>query len=83
MVGGRLIQIAMLSPAAANFWRLWCVNGTDELAVNVRLRDGDPLPELGDEIWWQSGRVYFDSDNRSLEKVGNSYDPRKVASKHI
>lgn len=77
MVGGRLIEIAEIGPGVT---RLWCV-GTqgsevgDECAVNVETAPAMPL--LGDEIWWQSGRVYWDRDRRQLRKIGNSYDPRR------
>ena len=78
MVGGRIIDITEIRPGVT---RLWCVEGingsTDECAVNVKTAPAMPL--LGDEIWWQSGKVYWDRDRRELEKVGYSYDPRQFS----
>ncbi len=74
MVGGRIISI---TPKGNGVTQLWCVESqggsTDECAVDVR--DAPAMPLIGDEIWWQSGKVYWDRDRRTLEKVGYSYDP--------
>lgn len=74
MVGGRIIS---KTPKGNGIVQLWCVeaqNGsTDECAVDVL--EAPVMPMIGDEIWWQSGKVYFDSDRRELEKVGYSYEP--------
>lgn len=32
-------------------------------------------PKVGEMIWWQSRKVYFDQDRRSLTKVGASFKP--------
>lgn len=77
MVGGRVIEI---SPKGQGLLRLWCVGSGcerfDETAVYVETPSDGVLPSIGDEIWWQSGVVYFDGDRRRLRKVGNSHDPR-------
>lgn len=75
MIGGRLIEITEISPGVT---RLWCV-GTgceewDECAVHVET--APEMPRLGDMIWWQGGKVYWDQDRRHLRKIGFSYDPR-------
>jgi hypothetical protein len=74
MVGGRIIEISVVQSGVSC---LWCVdrNG-DECAVKVENTPAMPL--LGDEIWWQAGVVYWDSDRRQLRKVGNSYDPQVI-----
>ncbi len=76
MVGGRLIEIGEMEPGVT---RLWCVGigqeHGDECAVHVETAPAMPL--LGDEIWWQAGKVYWDKDRRHLRKIGNSYDPRQ------
>ena len=79
MVDGRLIEIAHLNGTDPGIWRLWCVdrNG-DECAVRVSCPRDGALPELSEEIWWQSGKVYFDGDKSSLPKLGNSWDPRNT-----
>ncbi len=46
----------------------------DETAV--RAKPADIEPQVGDEIWWQSGRIYFDGDRQSLEKIANSFTPK-------
>ena len=80
MVGGKLIEVAEIEPGVT---RLWCV-GTrgsevnDECAVHVETAPAMPL--VGDEIWWQAGKVYWDRDRRQLRKIGNSYDPRRVGA---
>lgn len=39
----------------------------------------DVEPGLGDEIWWQAGKIFFDSDKRWLTKIGFSYSPEGSA----
>lgn len=74
MVGGWIIDISPVSPGVS---RLWCVDSLgNELAVNVK--DAPAMPLLGDEVWWQSGKVYWDNDRRELRKIGYSYDPRRA-----
>ncbi|WP_306127948.1 hypothetical protein [Roseovarius sp. MMSF_3350] len=75
MVGGRVIEIAKV---AEGKWRIWCVNGSDECAVFVEPDDAVGMPELGEEIWWQCGKVYFDGDQKQLRKIANSHDPRSA-----
>lgn len=78
MVGGRIIQITEKAPGVT---QLWCIDTTynDECAVDVETAAAMPL--LGDEIWWQSGKVYWDGDRRELRKVGYSYDPHRALNK--
>ena len=71
MVGGAIIQIKDLHPGVT---QLWCVDRYgDELAVDVETASAMPL--IGDSVWWQSGKVYWDRDRRQLKKISNSYDP--------
>lgn len=79
-VGGRIIEIKPMtlrrdSGAICNVVRFWCVdrNG-DETCVYAA--PAEILPGLGDEIWWQSGKIYFDHDRQHLNKIGNSFDAR-------
>jgi hypothetical protein len=80
MVGGQIIEIMPKGATSDGraISRLWCVdtNG-DECAVHVV--DEPTMPMLGDAIWWQSGKVYWDKDRRELSKIGYSYDPRATA----
>lgn len=73
MVGGKIIEIAEIRPGIA---RLWCVDGLDECAVNVSI--DDPMPQVGDTCWWQSGKVYCKGDTITLAKIGFSYCPRRA-----
>ena len=78
MVGGRLIEISYLGDCIV---RLWCVGSQsgelfDECCVHAEVPYDGVMPALGDEIWWQSGKIYFDGDKRYLVKVGNSYSPQ-------
>jgi len=69
MVGGWIIQIMPIGPDVTE---LWCVDRDgDETAVKVKTEL--QMPMLGEEIWWQDGKVYFDNDRKILTKVGNSY----------
>lgn len=74
MVGGKIIEIRH---DRADKVRLWCMDRDgDECAVYVK-PGADGLPNLGDEIWWQSGKVYFNKDKSSAQKLGFSFDPRE------
>ena len=71
MVGGWIISIIQISRGVS---ALWCVDRYgDECAVDVE--DAPAMPIPGDEVWWQSGKVYWDNDRRELRKIGYSYDP--------
>lgn len=73
-VGGRLIEILpMTCPEdGASVVRLWVTdrNG-DETCVYAEPQDS--LPGLGEEVWWQCRRIYFDGDRQHLTKVGFSF----------
>ena len=79
MVGGKVIEAKRMTvqagypPKPVEVVRLWCVDGHDECAVFGEV--ADIMPGIGDPIWWQSGKIYFDGDKRQLRKVGNSHDP--------
>ncbi len=79
MVGGRVIEISTTAFGKDGVSRYWCVdrNG-DECAVFGEDPNDGIIPNIGDEIWWQSGKIYFNKDRRSLVKVGNSHDPLNV-----
>lgn len=74
MVGGRIIEKLAVSPGNT---RLWCVDGQDECAVIVK--NAELMPDLGEAIWWQGGKVFARDDRLVLEKVGFSFDPRASA----
>jgi len=73
MVGGRIIEKSHWP----NFKvKLWCVDSNDDECA-VMVEEAPLMPELGQEIWWQSGKVYFNNDKNWLIKVGNSFDPSR------
>lgn len=81
-VGGRLIEIAPHilrdedDPAySRDVIRLWCVD-RDGTEVAVYCEPTPDLPTLGENIWWQGGKIMFDRDRKALKKVGFSFDPR-------
>jgi hypothetical protein len=80
-VGGRLIEIRPMSVATdrgarRQVVRLWAVDRDgNETCVYAEPTSG-PMPGLGEEIWWQSGKIYFDRERQHLVKVGASFTPR-------
>lgn len=75
-VGGHIIDLAHVThpDTGAPLTRYWVVDrGRDESVVHAERAEVEPC--LGDEIWWQAGRIYFDGDRRSLRKVGDAGDP--------
>lgn len=72
-VGGRLIEILPVRlDDGTEAVRLWAVdrNG-DETCVHAEPQA--TMPKLGDEVWWQAGRIMFDGDRQTLRKIGNSF----------
>ncbi len=78
MVGGWIIEI--VPGDIEGEMQITCVDRQgDECAVIVEKAAAMPL--CGDEIWWQSGWVYWDRDRRKLRKIGNSFDPTRVTNR--
>lgn len=74
-VGGRVIEIAHHKlEDGMPVMRLWVVDrdGT-ETCVYSHQAPPEGLPHIGEEVWWQAGRIYFDRDRRHLTKVGYSF----------
>lgn len=93
MIGGKVIEVAEFPDHARDSMathRLWvvgtgCESGS-ELAVNVHNDHGVRLPNVGETVWWQGGRVLFGGHDPShgeisLRKVGSSYDPREIINR--
>lgn len=78
MVGGWVIEVTSETPA-----RIWVTNpGEGELCVHALIPPGQRAPELGEEVWWQGGKVFYDHDRLEAVKVGYSHGPeacREVA----
>jgi len=79
MVGGTVIEaLLMRDKSGRDVVRLWCVDKMDECAVYADPKSPDGLPGVGDRIWWQSGKIYFDGDKKVATKIGFSFDPRRL-----
>lgn len=83
MVGGTVLEVRreQQPETGRDVVRLWCIDarhGHDECAVWTEL--ADDLPAVGDEIWWQSGKIMWSSPTRGfrdriIPKVGYSFRP--------
>ena len=74
-VGGKIFDKRLSIAVGYGRVREYCVidrNG-DETAVRALIAHEEP--EIGDQIWWQSGVIFFDNDGKKLKKIGNSYTP--------
>lgn len=80
-VGGNIIEIRPqritmgVPPRTEEVVRIWCMDPHNGDETCVYARPADVMPKLGDAVWWTSGRILFDGDRRSLEKVGFSFRP--------
>ena len=41
--------------------------------TSVMAKPSDNEPGVGDTIWWQGHKIYWDNDRQVLEKVGFSF----------
>jgi hypothetical protein len=80
-VGGRIIEIKPFTivnqdnpKIRHNVIKIWTVarNG-DECIVYAQPQTN--LPKLGDDIWWQSKKIYYDNNKKHLIKFGYSHSP--------
>jgi hypothetical protein len=57
--------------------RIWVCDPTygDETIVFAEPFAPDDGPKLGEVVWWQAGRIFFDGDKRHLRKIGSSSPP--------
>lgn len=78
-VGGRLLEITHERLRdGSDVLRLWVVATDaggpgvhDEICVLAQPQDA--LPKLGEEVWWQGRKIYFDGDRQHLNRVGYSF----------
>jgi hypothetical protein len=82
MVGGILISIerGILQDSDNPGWSTSVLRlhvhdkyNSDEMIVYAK--PADVLPKIGEEIWWQSGKIMFDNDKKFLNKFGYSFKP--------
>jgi hypothetical protein len=80
-VGGRLLEIkshVLLDADDPKFrrdvLRLWVIDRSnfETIVYAEPVESGAPLPHHAEEIWWGSGKIYFDGDKKHLVKVGYS-----------
>lgn len=76
-VGGSIIEIKpmKLLETGQDVIRLWVVDRNGEETC-VYAYPANHMPNLGDAIWWQAGKIYFDGDRKRLVKVGYSFRPQ-------
>lgn len=78
-VGGKIIEkVPKTLEDGRHVIRYWVVDEYrpgwfDETCVYAEPSESEP--RLGDEIWWQAGKIYFDADKQQLTKVGYSFNP--------
>lgn len=79
-VGGRIIQIREVRPGVSALWVLDVQKGY-ETETCVHVETETEMPALGENVWWQSGKVMWDRDRRTLRKVGFSHSPHECATR--
>lgn len=81
-VGGRIIDIRAVSPTETALWVLDVSrSNSGETETCVHVETAPAMPLIGDEIWWQSGKVYWDNDRHQLRKIGYSHTPQACMCK--
>lgn len=75
-VGGNIIEIMPIS-SRPGVVRLWVMD-RDGIELCVLAEVAREMPAVGEPVWWQSGRIYFDQDRQTLKKIGFSFRPPKV-----
>jgi hypothetical protein len=79
MVGGTIVSNErMLLPVEGKHpkfvRRLWCADRHgDECAVYAEVA-AEAL-KVGEQIWWQSGKIFARDDTMTFHKVGYSFQP--------
>ena len=80
-VGGRIIEIRPFTQTDVDDpkWRrevirIWVVARNGDEAI-VYAEPASVLPKLGDDIWWQSKKIFFNYNNNFLKKIGYSHTP--------
>lgn len=74
-VGGTIIEmtpVTLESGAAVIRLRVMDMTYGDETHVHAAPWPAGLGPSLGEAVWWQGGKIYFNQDRCSVEKIGNS-----------
>ncbi len=75
-VGGRIIERRPFTTedGPVSITRYWVMdrNGDETVVYAKGFHMGKSGPQEGEEIWWQSGKIYFDNDRQWLEKYSAS-----------
>lgn len=74
MVGGSIIEIMPYRLDGVDVMRLWVIdsNYNDECIVYAAPFERDDGPDIGETIWWQDGKIFYDGDRLFLKKIGYS-----------
>ena len=79
-VGGKIIEIREVRHGVSALWVLDDhPSGHTETCVHVETEL--EMPALGENVWWQGGKVMWDKDRRELRKVGFSHNPQDCAAR--
>ena len=80
-VGGRILEIKphILRDQDDEFYkknvlRIWVIDSTysnDETFIYAEPQK--ILPKIGENIWWQGKKIFFDNDKQHLTKIGYSH----------
>jgi hypothetical protein len=60
MIGGKVIDVARRIDRTA----LWCLDHRTGDECHVYISPTDDVPALGDDVWWQAGKVYWTPADR-------------------
>lgn len=53
--------------------RIWVIDPKHHDETIVYAEPQKVLPKMGDSVWWQGGKIFFDNDKQQLKKVGYSH----------
>lgn len=53
--------------------RIWVIDSFTRDEMVVYAERGPHMPCMGQEVWWQNGKIFFDNDKRFLKKIGPSH----------
>jgi len=76
-VGGNIIEIAPVTlEGGLPAMRLRVMDPTygDETHVHAAPWAEGQGPSMGEMVWWQSGKIYYNRDRNWVRKIGNSGD---------
>ena len=74
-VGGHIIEMLTVRLESGHeAVRIRVMDRFDELFVYAEPWPDGLGPTLGEEVWWQGQKIFFNRDRNWLRKIGNSGD---------